>query len=238
MKLLQQYYNQLNLFFNARNLRERILIAGLMAALIFNSWLYLLHDPLVFAHDKYSQQLAGLTQQIKATEVQYSILVKTRQVDPNRKVRQRLVLAQQHIDKLDEQLHLKMDGLIKPTEMAKVLEQVLTQQTSLRFVRIQSLAAKPLIIPTEIPDDENNLATGTTAANTDFTNTAIGVYKHGIEMEFNGSYLETLGYLKQLQQLPWNFYWDDVLFDVVSYPKSRIIIRVHTLSLKEGWIGV
>jgi len=236
VNLLQPYYNQLNVFFNARNLRERILIAGLLAALIINGWLYLLHDPVVFAHDKYSQQLTGLTQQIKATEVQYNILVKTRQVDPNREVRQRLAIAQQHIDKLDEQLHLKMDGLIKPTQMAKVLEQVLTQQTNLRFVRIQSLTAKPLIIPAQT--DDNNNPADTSTENPSLTNTAIGVYKHGIEMEFNGSYLETLSYLKQLQKLPWNFYWDDVLFDVLSYPKSRIIIRVHTLSLREGWIGV
>ena len=66
----------------------------------------------------------------------------------------------------------------------------------------------------------------------------IGVYQHGIEMTFTGSYLDTLGYLKILQNLPWSFYWDDVLFDVDHYPKSTVIIRVHTLSLEEGWLGV
>jgi len=231
VKSLQQYYNQLGALFDARNLRERILIAGLVAALIINSWLYLFHDPLMLSKNKGNLQRAKLTQQIKTIDSQYAILAKTKQVDPNRAIKQRLVLAQQHIDKIDKQLHLKMDGLIKPAQMAKVLEQVLTQQTNLRFVRIQSLAAKPLIIPNQVEEAE-----GETDASIE--NTALGIYKHGIEIEFKGSYLETLSYLMQLQQLPWHFYWDDVLFDVLSYPKSRIIIRVHTLSLKEGWIGV
>ncbi len=238
MMLLQQYYRQLAVFFNSRNLRERILIAGLVTAVIINGWLYLLHDSEVFAQEQYNQQLASLKQQIKATDTQYNILLVAKQVDPNRETKQRLALAQQHINKLDKQLHLKMDGLIKPTQMAKVLEQILTQQTQLRFVRIQSLPAKPLIIPIVTADTKKETPATTLMPKPDLAQTEIGVYKHGIEMEFKGSYLETLSYLKQLQQLPWNFYWDAILFDVIRYPQSRIIIRVHTLSLKEGWIGV
>jgi len=236
MTLLQHYYRLLAALFNARNPRERILISSLVTAFIINSWLLFAHDPLMLTDEKHNQQLAALSQKINSIEAQHKILSKAKLVDPNREIKQRLSLAESHINKLDKQLHIKMDGLIKPTQMAQILEQVLTQKTKLRFVRIQSMAVTPLTIAPDNNDDNDNTKNSLDAANN--APTELGVYKHGIEMEFNGSYLETLSYLKQLQQLPWHFYWDDVLFDVISYPQSRIIIRVHTLSLREGWIGV
>lgn len=241
MKELQQKYIQLTTrwasLFNVRNLRERILIAGLIAALIINVWLLFFYDHIQIAQSKIDTELSSLKQKIDNIDKQYNILVAAKLNDPNRKTNKRLQLAQQHIDKLDTQLQLKMEGLILPTQMAKVLEQVLSQQTNLNFKRIQSLAAKPFLVKSpEIAAANNNESDTQTINSAEYTD--IGVYQHGIEMEFSGSYLETLNYLKQLKQLPWNFYWDDVLFDVVKYPKSSIIIRVHTLSLKEGWLGV
>ncbi len=238
MKNIQQYYQQLSHLFNARHVRERILIAGLVATVILTAWLNLLYDPFLLSQEKYQQQLASLQLQIKTSDKQYKILTRAKQLDPNKEVKQRLALAQRHIAQLDKQLHDKMEGLIKPTQMATVLEQVLTQQAKLQFVRIQSLPAKLLVIPPATVTRQTSTNPVATQTPTESAQQQVGIYKHGIEIEFTGSYLDTLEYLKQLQQLPWHFYWDDVLFDVINYPKSRIVIRVHTLSLREGWIGV
>ena len=239
MNQFQTYYHQLAELFNARNIRERVLIAGLVVAVIINLWLFLFYDHLTAAQQKLDQELASLKLKINTIDKQYNVLATVRHNDPNQDTNKRLVIAQQHIDKLDAQLQVKMKGLILPTQMAAILEQVLSQQTNLSFKRIQSLAAKPLLVKTPennlepaIPNNSDTQAIDSPA----FVD--IGVYQHGIEMEFTGSYLDTLSYLKQLKQLPWNFYWDDVLFDVVKYPHSSVVIRVHTLSLKEGWLGV
>ena len=66
----------------------------------------------------------------------------------------------------------------------------------------------------------------------------LGIYRHGLQIEFKGSYLSTLEYLKALDALPWNFYWDVLELNVDKYPVSTIVITVHTLSFHEGWIGV
>lgn len=238
MNKLRQQYDYLASLFDVRNIRERVLIAGLIAAVLINAWLFLFNDHLSVAQQKLTIELATLKQKISTVDKQYSILLHAKNNDPDRAVKNRLVIARQHTNTLDAQLQLKMKGLILPTQMAKVLEQVLSQQTRLHFKRIQSLAAKPLLVQapaTLSGSDETN--SDTQAVNSpDLTD--IGVFQHGIEMEFSGSYLETLSYLKQLKRLPWNFYWDDVLIDVVKYPQASVIIRVHTLSLKEGWLGV
>ena len=241
MNQLKEKFSHLACLFDARNIRERVLIAGLLIAIIFNAWLLLFHDHLTYAQQKLEDEISSINKKIETIEKQHKILSQAKMSDPNKDVNQRLFLAQQHADKLDIQLQNKMKGLIQPTQMAKVLEQVLSQQTRLRFIRIQSLAAKPLLVDAPENNIENNqvIALDSRAvADSKSTLTDIGVYQHGIEMEFTGSYLDTLGYLSQLKKLPWHFYWDDVLFDVKKHPNSSVIIRVHTLSLKEGWLGV
>ena len=240
---LKEKFNQLASLFDTRNKRERALIASLLGAIIFNAWLLLFHDQLTNAQQKLEVEVSSINKKIETIEKQHKILSQAKLSDPNKDVNKRLLLAQQHADKLDIQLQNKMKGLIQPTQMAKVLEQVLSQQTRLRFIRIQSLAAKPLLVDSPETNIENNqiLAPDTMAVaspRSDYALTDIGVYQHGIEMEFTGSYLDTLGYLRLLKKLPWHFYWDDVLFDVKKHPNSSVIIRVHTLSLKEGWLGV
>jgi len=244
MKEPKQKYNHLAALFDVRNIRERVLIAGLLAAILINLWLYLFNDRLTTAQQKLNIEISAVKQKIDTIDQQYTILENAKHDDPDREIKNRLIVAQQHADKLDSELQLKMKGLILPTQMAKVLEQVLSQQTRLHFKRIQSLAAKPLLIkaPENLAQPGSNESSNSNNSDTQVLEpselTDIGVFQHGIEMEFTGSYIETLGYLKQLKQLPWNFYWDDVLIDVISYPKASVIIRVHTLSLKEGWLGV
>jgi len=113
--------------------------------------------------------------------------------------------------------------LIEPKQMAKVLEVVLAQNTDLKLQRVQSLGAEPLS-PIKAKEGEE--------AET------LGIYRHGLQIEFKGSYLSTLKYLKALDKLPWNFYWDVLELNVDKYPVSTIVITVHTLSFHEGWIGV
>ncbi len=241
MNRFVEQYKKLAALFNARAIRERVLIAGLIMAVIINGWLMLVYDPLAAKNERLQSQLLALQKQIESVDKQYAVLNTAKRVDPDRELKQRIRVAKQHIAKLDAELAQKMKGLIKPTQMAAILEQVLTENTSMRFERIQSLQVEPLLVSTNDNKEKTVTAPANNATNVavkSASNTEIGVYRHGIEMEFSGSYLETLDYLKQLQQLPWNFYWDDVLFDVLAYPRSRIIIRVHTLSLKEGWIGV
>ena len=239
MSTLQDKIASISNLFDSRNERERILIVSCFFALIYTLWQFLFYDAASVTQTKLDVQIKTLETNIKSTEQQYAVLLKTKRVDPNSDIKQRLSIAQQHLDKLNKQLMVKMEGLILPTQMAMILQHVLTQQTPLKFVRLQSLAAKPLII--ENADDTDNVEAidpNTPTTSSVSTRDDTGVFQHGIEMEFSGSYLDTLQYLKKLEQLSWNFYWDAVLFDVQKYPKSKVIIRVHTLSLEEGWLGV
>jgi MSHA biogenesis protein MshJ len=64
------------------------------------------------------------------------------------------------------------------------------------------------------------------------------VYLHGLEMEFEGDYFSVLHYVHRLESLKWRFGWSSLAIRMEDYPVSKVRIRLETLSLTEGWIGV
>lgn len=112
---------------------------------------------------------------------------------------------------------------IQPTEMAKMLKQILRQGPKLTLIRLESMDSEPLLIADQEQQELQGLPR---------------IYKHGMLIEFRGDYLSTLRYLRRLESLPWRFYWDFAGYQVLKYPIANVKIAIHTLSLQEGWIGV
>lgn len=218
-KQLQQLFDK----FDALNERERISVMLLSVVAVIIIFVELLISPLNQQYDVIDKQIINLQNQTKQLESQVATMGSKRDRDPNFQEKQKLKLLNEQITNLNAQLKEKMHGLIEPKQMAKVLEVVLAQNTDLKLQRVQSLAAVPLS-PLKAKEGE--------AAE------ALGVYRHGLQIEFKGSYLSTLKYLKALDELPWNFYWDVLELNVDKYPVSSIVITVHTLSFHKGWIGV
>ena len=57
-------------------------------------------------------------------------------------------------------------------------------------------------------------------------------------MTLEGSYFQTLSFLKRLEDMESGFFWRSVDYQVTDYPKAQIVIQIMTLSLEEEWIGV
>jgi len=183
----------------------------------------LIISPLNQKYDVIDKQIISLTTQTQQLESQVRLLKSKRTRDPDFQEKQKVKLLDEQITNLNVRLKERMHGLIEPKQMAKVLEVVLAQNTDLILQRVQSLGAEPLS-PVKIKEGEDPQT--------------LGIYRHGLQIEFKGSYLSTLKYLKALDELPWNFYWDVLELKVDKYPVSSIVITVHTLSFHEGWIGV
>lgn len=209
--------------FDALNERERISVMLLTVVAIVIIFIEFIIAPVNQKYESAVKQTLSLTTQTQQLESQILILKSKRNRDPDFQEKQKIRLLDEQITNLNEQLKEKMHGLIEPKQMAKVLEVVLAQNTDLRLQRVQSLGVEPLS-PIKAKEGEEPQS--------------LGIYRHGLQIEFKGSYLSTLKYLKALNELPWNFYWDVLELDVEKYPVSNIVITVHTLSFHEGWIGV
>ena len=209
--------------FDALNERERISVMLLSVVAIIIVFVELLISPMNQQYNVIDKQIVSLQTQTRQFESQIIILKSKKSRDPAFQEKQKIKLLNEQISNLNVLLKEKMHGLIEPKQMAKVLEVVLAQNTDLKLQRVQSLGAEPLS-PIKTKEGEEAQA--------------LGIYRHGMQIEFKGSYLSTLEYLKALDKLPWNFYWDVLELNVDKYPVSKIVITVHTLSFHEGWIGV
>ena len=220
---MHKYWQQYAEWFDARNERERVLIILVCLVAIISLWLVLISDPQTRQRDQLKVQLASTEQQKKAIQAQITAIIERSRKDPNRVHQAKIDSLLKNIEVTNADLQKKMRGFIDPSRMASVLEDVLKQDTDLQLVSLESLPPEFIFAETEQKQQKKPQA---------------GLYRHGFKMELHGSYLHTLDYLKALEALPWDFYWDAIEVEVVKYPQAKIVIQLHTLSLKEGWIGV
>ncbi len=210
--------------FDALAPREQVAVSGLLlVALITVFYLFLL-EPQMLKIKTLNEQRDSLQMQMRAGEQQISLLQKRLTQDPDAANRELLKRLQTRKQQIDEQLQARMQGLVAPAQMAQVLESVLTRSTRLKLEKLNNLPVRPLI---EDEAGENETAPAD-----------IGVYRHGLQIEFRGSYLQMLDYLRLLKTLPWNFYWDSLEINMDRYPQAQIVMTIHTLSFRSGWIGV
>ena len=64
------------------------------------------------------------------------------------------------------------------------------------------------------------------------------LYRHGLVLELEGSYLDCLAYLAEVERLPWHIFWGSLELETEQHPRNRITLELYTLSLEEEWIGV
>ncbi len=201
---------------DALSVRERVLVLITVLVLIAATWHTLLMQPLEQRAAETRAELEALEQRIAAANqnLEDQILQLAGGGDEQRA---RIASLRRRIDEINAALGDHAAELIDPAEMAQVLEGVLKEQSRLTLVRIRNTTPDPLSANEE-PD-------------------AVTFYRHGLEIEVEGSYAACLEYLSAIEALPWRLYWQVLELDVIEYPRNRIRLEVGTLSLDEEWIG-
>lgn len=201
---------------DALSLRERLLVMITVLVVIVAAWQMLFMEPISQRAVQSRAALDAMKERIMSTHqsVQEQIL----QVADSSGVEQRRIASiERRIDEINVTLGNYAAELIDPAEMAQVLEGILREQPRLTLVEIRNTAPEPLT-----SDDELHPTT---------------FYRHGLEIEVEGSYLAVLDYLTEIESLPWRLYWQMLEIEVIEYPRNRIRLEVSTLSLDEEWIG-
>ena len=205
---------------DALSLRERVLVLLAALALIAVLWDSLLMRPVERSRKHMEPDVAALRAEVERLHVAITELAVQRGGDPNAVLRARVQQERTGISDLDRQLGGLTSALIAPEQMVQVLDQVLDRRKRLGLVALRSLPAEPLasLVPGEALPSQ--------------------IYRHGVEIELDGTYLDLLDYLRALDQLQWRFYWQTLELDVTSHPRLRVKLTAYTLGQEEAWIGV
>ncbi len=227
--------NSITVKFNTLEKRERLIIAMTCTVLVIVIFFVVVIEPLMKKSSGLDAQIQqnGRMMDIKQTEI--DAFTRALSVDPSELVRAEVA----ELEKTDKQvtsiLQKRSVNLMDPVQMGQVLETVLSDKPGIELQRLSSLPVQPLRLSSGAePGSEVNEKDKTVSSSSVLN---APVYSHGFEVELRGGYADIYDYLRHLEELSSSFFWDSLEYKVSKYPDSEVILRVHTLSAVEGWIG-
>lgn len=216
------------------SLRERVMIFLMLAGVLVALSMTFVLDPLVSQQKQLSQKLAQSQAQTEALETQMQVLTEASKIDPDASNKMRLALLEEQRKNAIEVLSGARQGLVGADRMVQLLQELLGQNSKLKLVGIKTLPVTSLL-------EEKPNTTETKTADADKKASplsALGLYRHGVEISVEGSYPELLAYMAALERMPWRVHWSSASLATQDYPTSRLTLTLFTLSLDKTWLSV
>ena len=130
--------------------------------------------------------------------------------------------------------------MVAPTEMAGLLEGLLGRHPGIRLLALRSSAPETVPLgadasgaPATPPAVQTIAAKGTTG-----TSGSPGLYRHGIELQLEGSWSDLHAYLKAIEKLPKQVLWSRIELRVERHPTVTMKLTLHTMSMERAWIAL
>ncbi|HXH54475.1 MAG TPA: hypothetical protein VNK03_01875 [Gammaproteobacteria bacterium] len=210
--------------YNARSLRERILIAGAIFSVVYFFWYNILYSYLLVPDEEVSKNLRSIKSQISQIEGQIDTISAVVGRNPTAALMAQSKNLKADNEVLNQKIRDHVKKMVPPTEMDEMLNNIIQKAAGMTVLGVENLEAKPLFETKDI--------------NINGKNAGFQVFNHGIKFQLQGTYFDTLRFLKVLEQQKMNVIWDSFSYEVTKYPKAKITLELNTLSLEEGWIGV
>lgn len=202
-------------------LRERVIVFVLAVfGLIYLVYVLLL-NPILIKQKELSKQVAQQQEKMKTLQSQIQIAIQAKKDDENSPLRGRLKELKQQLLTLDERLQSSGSRMVEPSEISRMLEQLMNKNGKLQLVTLRNVSAIPVL-----------------AQNKKNKTVQKQVFRHGVEITLRGSYLDLLQYLAAVEQAPVQIYWSDVSLKVDKHPDSELVLTLYTLSLDKVWLKV
>ena len=225
---MQKQWFVLSEKFSKLTSREQYIIL-LSGVIIF----FLLFNSLVFDNNQTKTDRVNRSlSQLKSKNSKLTLELAKAQVqvakNPNDELQQSIDLYQKKLKGMDKQLYSLTNELISPQEMRKALQNLLNL-TDVQIVSFESLPAQALLAQS---------ASASTAEKAEINNEQIDLYRHSIRITLEGNFFQLRNYLKNVENMPWSFYWHQFDYSVSEYPKAQLNIEMYSLSTKKEFIGV
>lgn len=204
----------------AMSLRERVMVFAAVFVVAFALVQTLLIDRVNQRAQSADARLHAAAAGLQAIEMQRGPQANLAARDPDQAAREALAAQEAQLARLNAELEARGRALVAPERMHAVLKDVVRGQGGVRIVGFKTLAPQPV-----------SLAESSKAS-------LPGFYRHGFEVEVNGSYADLVAYLERLEALPWNLSWIEARLDAATRPDLKLTLIVHTLSLEATWLRV
>lgn len=232
---MSKQLNFLQNLINNLSTRERVLVLLGVLSVIYILWDTFLIAPIQVETKSLLSQRSSIQEQIVGLETRRILANGLLQNSKRKKIQSEINTVEKNIKNFDGKILERLQGRVAPHYMASMLNDVLKNNLKLELISISNMPAVPFIGQTDKDKKENEVEN----KKLEVTDPKlIGIFMHSLELQLEGSYLEILNYLRALESLEWKIFWDQVNLEVMEYPKVKVQIKVHTFSLKDGWLSV
>lgn len=256
---LQQQWIKLSTKLDAMTLRERALVFVAVTASILFLIYTLAVQPMLTRQKLLLAQIKQQQNQVAAIDMEIMAKAQGFVIDPDAPVRGQLQLARTETDRISAGLLAVQKGLVAPERMAPLLENLLRGHGKLRLMGLKTLpvagmneamatsaasappaAAIPAAQPAQPGLPTQLVQPAQPVQPSQPPQPAIKprelLYRHGVEIVLQGSYLDMITYMNALEALPVQLFWGKASLDAQHYPNSRLTLTLYTLSLDEKWM--
>ncbi|HEX7642670.1 MAG TPA: type II secretion system protein GspM [Burkholderiaceae bacterium] len=230
---------------NALALRERVAVFIMLVVVLVGLFDMLVLEPQFARERELSQQVESDQQQSTKVEAQIEALVAAYANDPDVAKRKQLEALLQKSNQMRTQLQDMQKGLIAPDKMAPLLQDILQRNGKLHLVSLHTLPVSDLLEPERKGDSRgqgvaaDELKKSDGKADTKALPAGSNlVYKHGVEMVVEGSYLDLLDYMQALEAMPWQLFWSKAQLGADDSGKLTLTLTLYTLSLDKNWLAI
>ena len=227
---MKQLWQKAVLKVDGLTLRERVIVFAMAALVLITLINSLLLDPQFVRQKQLSQRVKQEQGQIAAIQAEIENKARAQVVDPDEGNRQRLQALQQQATHMRDAVRNVQKGLVSPDRMPELLDNILKQHGNLRLVSLRKLPVTNLAAGAPLQAAAETAAPGGTPEE--------GVFRHGVEITVEGSYLDMMSYMVELEKMPWQVFWGKTKLNVENHPKATLTLTLFTLSLDKSWLNI
>jgi MSHA biogenesis protein MshJ len=206
--------------FDALSLRERALIVVTIVVILAYLWWYFFAMPMLAETRNLEQQNKALEGEINALQLASMQITQRMQEGVNKPRLQQLALLNQELDRVKAQLQQKTLELIEPDDMFQLMQQMIFSDSKLKLTALKRKEVRPVFQADQTEEQQPE------------------IYRHIMQVSFQGSYQDILNYIRRLEKLEWKLIWDSISLKLDEYPRINVEIEISTLSDSRHWVGL
>lgn len=205
---------------DALSTRERVLMYSCVLVVMVFTWWYYLAQPLGVKTQLMSEQNVRLGEEIQALQVTLDSIDNRIREGVHKASQQQLEVLKQELLRVNTLLQQKTLELIEPEEMFELMQQLLFAESKLKLTELKRKQVTPTFNQQPKEQDQPE------------------IYRHVMQIKFQGSYQKILNYLNRLEKSDWKLLWDRITIRTAEYPVIEADIEISTLSDSKHWVGL
>ncbi|MET3131396.1 MSHA biogenesis protein MshJ [Oxalobacteraceae bacterium GrIS 1.11] len=224
---------------DALSLRERAMVCAAAVALMLGLIFFSLLDPLYVKHRNLLARIAQQQSQIAGSAAEMTQKIDAFAIDPDQGSKLKLKKILDENAQMGAAMRAVQKGLVAPDKIVLMLEQILKDHASLHLLSLKTLAPSGMVDggfaePAGAADGKPELKPDPAAP----PKPAPLLYRHGVEIVLQGSYLDMLSYMETLEAMPAQVFWGKASLKGDNYPNASLTLTLYTLSLDQKWLAL